>query len=102
MAATELRAFLEEGNIVNSVNYPTCAMAREGSTRITIMHKNVQGMLSQFSAIVSDEHINIVNMLNKSKKDAAYTIMDIDGDASAEIEKKILAIDGVLKIRIIK
>lgn len=102
MAAKELRDFLENGNIKNSVNFPNCEMAREGSVRITIMHKNIQGMLSSFSSLVADENINILNMINKSKKDNAYTIMDLDGDVSAALEEKIAAIDGVLRVRVIK
>ena len=101
MAAKELREFLENGNIRNSVNFPNCEMAREGSARITIMHKNTQGMLSSFSSAVADENINILNMINKSKKDNAYTIMDLDGDVSAALKEKIEAIDGVLRVRII-
>ena len=102
MAARELREYLENGNIRNSVNFPNCEMAREGSTRITIMHKNVSGMLSAFSSAVAEEGINILNMINKSKKDAAYTIMDLDGDASASLEEKLTKMEGVLRIRIIK
>ena len=102
MAARELREYLENGNIRNSVNFPNCEMAREGGTRITIMHKNVSGMLSLFSSAVADEKINITNMMNKSKKDNAYTIMDIDGDVSAALETKLASIEGVLRVRIIK
>ncbi len=102
MAARELREYLENGNIRNSVNFPNCEMAREGGTRITIMHKNVAGMLSLFSSAVADEGINITNMMNKSKKDNAYTIMDIDGDVSEAMENKLAGIDAVLKVRIIK
>ena len=102
MAARELREYLENGNIRNSVNFPNCEMAREGSTRITIMHKNVSGMLSAVSSAVAEEGINILNMINKSKKDAAYTIMDLDGDASASLEEKLTKMEGVLRIRIIK
>jgi len=102
MAARELREYLENGNIRNSVNFPNCEMAREGSSRITIMHKNVQGMLSSFSSSVADENINIINMINKSKKDNAYTIMDIEGDVSAALEEKLSAMEGVLRVRVIK
>ncbi|MBE7027554.1 MAG: 3-phosphoglycerate dehydrogenase [Ruminococcaceae bacterium] len=102
MAAKELREFLENGNIKNSVNFPNCEMAREGSARITIMHKNTQGMLSLFSSAVASENINILNMINKSKKDSAYTIMDLDGDVPAALKEKIEAMDGVLRVRIIK
>ncbi len=102
MAAKELREYLENGNIKNSVNFPNCEMAREGAARITIMHKNIQGMLSSFSSAVADANINILNMINKSKKDNAYTIMDLDADVPADVVEKISAIDGVLRVRVIK
>ena len=102
MAARELRDYLENGNIRNSVNFPNCEMAREGKARITIMHKNVQGMLSSFSSAVADEKINILNMINKSKKDNAYTIMDIDSDVPDALEEKLSKMEDVLRVRIIR
>ncbi len=100
MAAAELREFLENGNIKNSVNFPDCEMPRCGA-RITVTHKNIPNMLSNFSAIVGDKGINIVNMLNKSKKENAYTIMDIEGDVADDIKDAISAIDGVYSVRVI-
>ena len=100
MAAAELREYLENGNIKNSVNFPDCEMPRCGA-RITVTHKNIPNMLSNFSAIVGDKGINIVNMLNKSKKENAYTIMDIDGDISDDVQGAISAIDGVYSVRVI-
>ena len=101
MAALELKDFLENGNIVNSVNFPNCEMAREGKVRVTITHKNIPNMLSQFSAIFAAKGLNIVNMINKSKKENAYTIMDIEGDVSDDVAKEIKAIEGVLGARVI-
>jgi len=100
MAAAELREYLENGNIKNSVNFPDCEMPRCGA-RITVTHKNIPNMLSNFSAIVGDKGINIVNMLNKSKKENAYTIMDIEGDISEDIKAAISAVDGVYSVRVI-
>ena len=102
MAAEELVDYLENGNITNSVNFPNCSVEREGKVRVTILHKNIPTMLSQFSALFADKGLNIQNMLNKNKKENAYTIMDIDGDVSEEIEKTIQAIDGVLCVRVIR
>lgn len=102
MAAAQLKDFLLYGNIVNSVNFPNCEMPREGSVRVTIAHKNIPNMLSQFSSIFADKGLNIVNMLNKSKKENAYTIMDIENDVSDTVKDELKAIDGVLGVRIIR
>ena len=102
MAADELKDYLENGNIKNSVNFPNCEMARDGQVRVTIAHKNVPNMLSRFSAVMAEKHLNIVNMINKSKKENAYTIMDIDGDVSGDMLASISEIEGVLGVRIIK
>ncbi len=102
MAADELKDYLENGNITNSVNFPNCEMARDGQTRVTIAHMNVPTMLSRFSTIMAEKQLNILHMLNKSKKENAYTIMDIDGDVTDDMIAEISAIDGVLGVRIIK
>lgn len=102
MAATELDGFLREGNIVNSVNFPHCELPRDGGVRVTIAHKNIPNMLSRFSAIFAEGGINIQNMLNKSRNDYAYTIMDICVDQMpAGIVDQIGAMEGVLKVRVI-
>ena len=101
MAALELKNFLEEGNIKNSVNFPDCEMPKSGA-RITVTHKNIPSMLANLSKIVSDKGINISNMLNKSKKENAYTIMDIEGAASDDIIDVICAVEGVYSARLIK
>lgn len=102
MAAEELKDYLENGNIHNSVNFPNCEMARETQTRVTIAHKNVPNMLSRFSTIMAEKHINIVNMINKSKKENAFTIMDVEGDVTEEMAASITGMEGVLGFRIIK
>ena len=101
MAADELREFLENGNIKNSVNFPDCELAKSG-VRIAVTHKNVPSILSNLSTIVGDKGINIVNMLNKSKKENAYTILDIDGDAPDSIKDELAAVDGVYSVRVIR
>lgn len=101
MAAKELAEYLENGNITNSVNLPNCYMDRETETRITIIHKNIPNMLTKFSAFVADMGLNISHMLNKSKKDYAYTIIDVDGKVSDDIVDKIKAVGDVLAVRVI-
>ena len=98
MAAKELKEYLETGNIINSVNFPNCAAARETPFRICIIHKNIPSMLSQISSAVADKKINIENMINKSKGDYAYTILDVAEDM-AGVEDVLSAIDGVIRVR---
>ena len=99
MAANELIDYLENGNIVNSVNFPSVSAPRGNGGRICILHKNIPNMLAQISGRVSDEGINIDNMTNRSKKDTAYTILDLEGTPSAACLDKIAEIDGVLRVR---
>ncbi len=103
MAAKELNDFIIDGNIVNSVNFPNCEMPREsGTTRITVAHKNIPNMLTTFTGVCADDGINIANMINKSKKELAYTIIDAEGDIADKLVSDIAAVDGVLKVRVIK
>lgn len=102
MAAVELKDYLENGNIKNSVNFPNCEMPREeGTTRLTIAHKNVPNMLSQFSTTFANKNMNITNMLNKSKKENAFTIMDIVGEVTDEMVSALEAIPDVYRVRIV-
>jgi D-3-phosphoglycerate dehydrogenase len=101
MAGRQLVDYIENGNIVNSVNYPAVTAVREGKARICVMHKNIANMIAQFSAAVSAKGINIANMIDKSKGDYAYCIIDIDSDVTPDLVKNIAAIDGVLKVRAI-
>ena len=101
MAAKELSDFIKYGNIKNSVNFPNCEMAMEGKYRVTIAHKNIPNMVSTISSLFADENINIINMINKSKKDNAYTIVDADSVPDA-LEEKIEKVEGVHKVRLIK
>jgi len=103
MAVKELMEFLENGNIKNSVNYPNCEMGVCTAVgRIAICHKNIPNMLSQFTSSFANENINIEDMINKSRGQWAYTLLDIGSAATEEIVKKIRAIEGVLKVRVIK
>jgi D-3-phosphoglycerate dehydrogenase len=101
MAAKELSDFMLFGNIKNSVNYPNCEMAMETKFRVTIAHQNIPNMLSTFSTLFAEANINIANMMNKSKKDNAYTILDVDEIPEA-LEHKLEAVEGVHKVRVIK
>jgi len=103
MAVEEIRDFMENGNIRNSVNYPACdAGVCETKGRITVAHKNIPNMLTQFTNVFSFEGINIAHMTNKSRGDYSYCIFDIDSDSTEAFAEKLSAIDGVLKVRIIK
>ena len=103
MAVEEIRDFMENGNIRNSVNYPACdAGVCETKGRITVAHKNIPNMLTQFTTVFSSEGINIAHMTNKRRGDYSYCIFDIDSDSTEAFAQKLSAIDGVLKVRIIK
>ncbi len=100
MAVKQVRDYLENGNITNSVNFPTVdAGPLIKGSRVTIIHKNVPQMLNKFTSIFGDEDINISNLVNKSKGNNAYTIIDIDDEYSDTAIDKINEIEGVLKIR---
>ena len=102
MAADELKAYLENGAIRNSVNYPAMdAPPRTTAARICVLHKNIPAMLTAISAAIAEQGVNIDSMLNRSRKDYAYTILDVDSVPSAETENAIAAIDGVIRVRVI-
>lgn len=99
MAIDELRDYLENGNIKNSVNYPTCiAGQKTGAIRLCINHKNVTGMIAKFSTVISNDGGNIETLVNKSKDDYAYSVIDVNGVINVE---DIKSIDGVLRVRVI-
>ncbi|MBQ7302874.1 MAG: phosphoglycerate dehydrogenase [Clostridia bacterium] len=101
MAADELRDYLENGTIRNSVNYPALDVARTGDSRVCVLHKNIPAMLTAISAAIAEQGINIEGMVNRSRKDYAYTILDLIGHPSADTVKAIEAIDGVIRVRVI-
>ena len=102
MAANELIDFLESGNIKNSVNFPEAVIPKTGDARLCIFHKNVPNMVAQISAIVSENNMNIENMVNCSKKDNAYTLIEVNGDVPAAAVEKISALDNITRVRVIK
>ncbi len=102
MAAQELAAYIETGDILNSVNFPNCSLQMSNGGRISILHKNVPNMIGQFTNIFAEAGLNIADMINKSKKDNAATIINSDGEIPETVFKKISEIDGVLKVRVIK
>ena len=103
MAVKEIRDFLENGNVKNSVNFPNCDMGVcTGAGRVTICHKNIPGMLGAFTTVMGNAGVNISDMTNKGKGDYAYTMMDLESEATEEIVKALEAVDGVLRVRIIK
>ncbi len=101
MAAKELIDYIENGNIVNSVNLPEITMPRSGKNRVCVIHKNIPNMLTKITGIIADDNINIENLLNKSRGDYAYTMLDIDDADIAQLETEIKAIEGVIRVRII-
>ncbi len=101
MAAKELVDYIENGNIVNSVNLPEITMPRSGKYRVCVIHKNIPNMLTKITGIIADDNINIENLLNKSRGDYAYTMLDIDESDTAQLEAEIKAIEGVIRVRII-
>lgn len=101
MAVNEIKNFLENGNIRNSVNYPNCDLGPcNAAARVAIYHRNVKKMIGRFADILSDN--NIKNMSNTSKGDYAYTLLDLDSPVSAEIVEQIRAAEGVIKVRVVK
>jgi len=100
MAAQELIDYIENGNIKNSVNLPNASMNAVG-TKICIIHKNVPTTIASITTAVGNEGINIENMVNASKKDFAYTMLDVTGDVPPTVEGKINAVDGVIRVRVI-
>jgi D-3-phosphoglycerate dehydrogenase len=101
MAALQLMDFLENGNVKNSVNFPECSLDRSGKTRLIIMNKNEPGMIEKITHLLADNKLNIADMINKSKGNLAYNIIDVDGDASDDLIKKIDSAEGVLGVRVI-
>ena len=101
MAVKELREYLEYGNITNSVNYPAVSAPFNSALRICICHRNIPNMLASLSAIVSAEGVNIDNLLNKSKCDYAYTMIDVENEITPDILADIQCVNDVLRVRVI-
>jgi D-3-phosphoglycerate dehydrogenase len=99
MVAEEVREFLENGNVRNSVNFPEMMMPRNTGYRLGIVNKNVPNMLGQISTCMASSNLNILDMLNKSRGDLAYTLVDVDSAVEADCLANIAAIEGVLNVR---
>lgn len=100
MAVEQMRDYLENGNIKNSVNFPSAEMERNGGSRILIANKNVPNMVSQISSVLAEEGLNIDNMLNKKRNNIAYNIIDVDSDTvSTAVKEKLLGIEGIFMVR---
>lgn len=100
MAAKELKDYIENGNVNNSVNFPRCSAPRMAEKRITICHKNVHGMIAKFSTIMGENEVNIENFVNSSKGDFAYSILDV-ATVNDEIIENLKNIEGVIRVRVL-
>ena len=101
MAAEQLMDFLENGNIHNSVNYPRTRMARDGGHRITFANDNVPRVLGSVLSILADHDMNVIDMVNRSLKDMAYNIIDVDSEPAPEIIEAIEGVEGVKHVRLL-
>lgn len=102
MAVKQIMNYLENGNIINSVNFPACDMGVcTKAARVTILHRNIPNSIGSFTAVLSKENINISDMLNRSKGEYAYTMFDLDQGVSAALVEDLKKVDGVLRVRVI-
>ncbi len=101
MAAQELKDYLENGNIKNSVNLPTLVQEWSGESRLCIIHKNVPGAIASITGLLSKDGVNVENMTNKSKKEYAYTVVDVGSRVSQAVADEIRALDGVCRVRLL-
>lgn len=103
MAVTELMDYLENGNIKNSVNYPNCDMGQcKAASRVTLLHRNIPNSLGQFTAAIAGENINIDGLMNKSRGEFAYTMLDLDHSPSEAVLEQLSGMEGVLRVRLVK
>lgn len=101
MAAEQIRDFLENGNIRNSVNFPTLELERVGGCRLSVTNENVPKILGSVLSILADEDINVIDMLNKSRDGIAYNLIDIEGNATQSVLEKMRKLEGVVNVRLI-
>jgi D-3-phosphoglycerate dehydrogenase len=99
MVAEQLADYLENGNILNSVNFPNVSMPRESTFRLGIANANVPNMVGQISSVLAAAGLNIHNMVNKSKGDMAYTLVDVDSAVSGAVIQQLVNVAGVLTVR---
>ena len=101
MAAKELIDYIEDGNITNSVNFPNISMPRSGDIRICVIHKNIPNMLTSITSAVAKDNVNIENLLNKSRGELAYTMMDVQRCDVEAVKEHITSLEGVISVRVI-
>jgi D-3-phosphoglycerate dehydrogenase len=103
MAVDEIKEYLENGNIINSVNFPNASLPRTPeTTRIVIANKNIPSMIENITSKLAKNNLNIVDMLNKSRDDIAYNIIDVNGDVDDELASRIESLDDVVFARVIR
>jgi D-3-phosphoglycerate dehydrogenase len=98
MVAEQIRDYLENGNITNSVNFPTCTLESSGKGRISIINDNIPNMVGQFTSVLAAENINILDLVNKSKNNIAYSIIECDAPVSPAVVEKLSSISGIRKV----
>ena len=101
MAAAELSDYLKNGNILHSVNLPDVQQPRAGSRRICVIHKNEPGVISAITSVMTSANLNIENMVNKSRKDVAYTMLDVTGSLDAGLAERLAAAEPIIRVRIL-
>ncbi len=101
MVANQVKDYLENGNITNSVNFPEAKMPRLGSARLSIAHQNIPNMVGQISTILADAGINIIDMLNKSRNEIAYTLIDLESEISDTVVGSLQQVEGALSVRVL-
>lgn len=102
MVVDQIREFLENGNIINSVNFPNCYADRTGDFRLAITNDNIPNMVGQISGLLAEDSLNILEMVNKSRDKIAYNLVDIKGKPKTDLKERLLAIKGVRSVRILK
>ncbi len=102
MAACEIADYLESGNITNSVNLPNVSMPRTGAARICVIHRNVPAMLNTIMGVVSAQNVNVENMINKSKGEYAYTMLDVNQKVDRGLKDELMAVENVCRVRILQ
>lgn len=103
MAVNQMKEYLEHGNILNSVNFPNCDLGVcSTSSRVAVIHKNIPNMVGQITAVLASQNINIADMINKSRGEWAYTMLDIENQATEAIAQALKGIEGVVRVRIVK
>ena len=102
MAVDELKDYLENGNIKNSVNFPNVHMDRSGVQRLCIVNRNIPAMLANITALLAKDHVNVENMTNKSRGDYAYTMVDLGAKVDEKVIQDVMGLDGVIRVRVIE